>query len=63
MKKNRKLNTRDLSIPFTKFAKNHAAGIFIADPYGKILFVNDAYCNMVQKNRNELLNKPLHIPA
>ena len=61
MKKNRKLNTRDLSIPFTKFAKNHAAGIFIADPYGKILFVNDAYCNMVQKNRNELLNKPFYI--
>jgi two-component system sensor histidine kinase UhpB len=48
-------------ISFIEYAEKSMQGVYTTDSNGIIIYVNTAFCNIVQKKKKELLNKPFYL--
>ena len=60
MNKKTSSNNLSLDLSFTEFVDKFTDGVFITDANGMMLYVNDVFCDIIQKKKNELLNQPFY---
>lgn len=61
MKRNLNENKLNLALSFRDFAAHASDGIYIINADGILLYVNDAFCDIVKMTRDKLVNQPFYI--